>query len=182
MYDSIALLAALQHHGEGSAPDEIIMGRDENEPKKPRGRGRPFRPGESGNPAGRPQGSKNLTKLLLEKLDARADELIDSLIERALKGDAAATKIISDRVMPVQKGSFVDFVLPERLPDGSMDIVKVQENLLEAVALGKITPADAAHISMIFDKIMSARNEIYFHDQVFDMVDKVQKIEKLIKE
>ncbi|MBU3731926.1 MAG: hypothetical protein FGM26_10365 [Beijerinckiaceae bacterium] len=117
----------------------------------------------------------------MERLDGRAEELIDALIDRALKGDGAATRIISDRVMPIQKGSFVDFELPERLPDGSMDMVKVQESLLEAVATGKVTPADAAHISMIFDKIMSARNEVYFHDQVFEAVNEVQRIGKLVK-
>lgn len=79
-------------------------------------RGRPFKQGESGNPAGRPVGSKSMTKLLMERLDGRAEELIDALIDRALKGDGAATKIISDRVMPVQRGSFVDFDLPERAP------------------------------------------------------------------
>ena len=88
-------------------------------------RGRPFKQGESGNPAGRPVGSKSMTKLLMERLDGRAEELIDALIDRALKGDGAATKIISDRVMPVQRGSFVDFDLPERLPDGSMDFQSV---------------------------------------------------------
>jgi len=144
-------------------------------------RGRPFKQGESGNPAGRPVGSKSMTKLLMERLDGRAEELIDALIDRALKGDGAATKIISDRVMPVQRGSFVDFDLPERLPDGSMDMVKVQESLLEAVAAGKVTPADAAHLSMIFDKIMSARNEAYFHDKVFEAVTEVERIGKLVK-
>ena len=157
------------------------MGKEGGGEKRGRGPGRPFAKGEGGNPSGRPPGSKNLTKLLMERLDGRAEELIDALIDRALKGDGAATRIISDRVMPIQKGSFVDFELPERLPDGSMDMVKVQESLLEAVATGKVTPADAAHISMIFDKIMSARNEVYFHDQVFEAVNEVQRIGKLVK-
>ena len=158
------------------------MAKDGRDNGKPRGPGRPFPPGESGNPTGRPKGTKNLNKLLMEKLEDRADEIIETLIARALKGDHGAMKIISDRVMPVQKGTLVDFELPERLPDGSMDMVKVQESLLEAVASGKVSPHDAANISVIFDKIISAKNEAHFHDQVFDMVDKVQKIEKFIKE
>lgn len=157
------------------------MGGDGEGQKRGRGPGRPYQKGESGNRAGRPPGSKNLTKLLLDRLEGRAEELIDALIERAMQGDGAATRIISDRAMPIQKGSFVDFELPERLPDGSMDMVKVQESLLEAVAAGKVTPADAAHLSTIFDKIMSARNEAYFHDQVFDAVNEVKKIGKLVK-
>lgn len=148
---------------------------------KSRGPGRPFPRGESGNPTGRPKGTKNLNKLLMEKLEDRADEIIETLIERALKGDNGAMKIISDRVMPVQRGTFVDFDLPKRLPDGSLDMVRVQESLLEAVASGKITPHDAASISVIFDRIVSAKNDAYFHDQVFDAVERVQKIEKLIK-
>ena len=36
--------------------------------QEPRVRGRPFQPGQSGNPGGRPQGSKSLRNLLIEAL------------------------------------------------------------------------------------------------------------------
>ena len=157
------------------------MSTDDNRPKQGRGRGRPFEPGQSGNPAGRPKGSKNLTKLLLERLDDRAEELIDALIDRALKGDGAATKIISDRAMPVQKGMLVDFELPDRRPDGSMDPVKVQESLLEAVASGKITPSDAANISIIFDRMMNAKNDLLFEQKVLATEQEVMRIAKMVK-
>ena len=149
--------------------------------KAARGRGRPFPPGQSGNPAGRPKGSKNLTKLLLERLDDRADELIDAIIDRALKGDGAATKIIAERAMPAQKGMLVDFELPERRPDGSMDLVKVQESLLEAVASGKITPTDAANLSIIFDRMMAAKNELLFEQKVLATEQEVMRIAKIVK-
>ena len=149
--------------------------------KAARGRGRPFQPGQSGNPAGRPKGSKNLTKLLLERLDDRADELIDAIIDRALKGDGAATKIIAERAMPAQKGMLVDFELPERRPDGSMDLVKVQESLLEAVASGKITPTDAANLSIIFDRMMAAKNELLFEQKVLATEQEVMRIAKIVK-
>lgn len=157
------------------------MGREGSGGKRGRGPGRPFVKGESGNPAGRPPGSKNLTKLLMERLDDRAEELIDALIERALQGDGAATRIIAERAMPAQKGMLVDFELPERRPDGSMDPVKVQESLLEAVASGKITPADAANISIIFDRIISAKNELLFEQKVFATEQEVIKIAKMVK-
>ena len=153
----------------------------EEEKKVPRGRGRPFKAGQSGNPAGRPKGSKNLTKLLLERLDDRAELLIDAIIDRALKGDGAATKIIAERAMPAQKGMLVDFELPERRPDGSMDPVKVQESFLEAVASGKITPADAANLSIIFDRMMAAKNELLFEQKVLATEQEVMRIAKMVK-
>lgn len=153
----------------------------EEEKKAPRGRGRPFKAGQSGNPAGRPKGSKNLTKLLLERLDDRAELLIDAIIDRALKGDGAATKIIAERAMPAQKGMLVDFELPERRPDGSMDPVKVQESFLEAVASGKITPADAANLSIIFDRMMAAKNELLFEQKVLATEQEVMRIAKMVK-
>ena len=153
----------------------------EEKKKVPRGRGRPFKAGQSGNPAGRPKGSKNLTKLLLERLDDRAELLIDAIIDRALKGDGAATKIIAERAMPAQKGMLVDFELPERRPDGSMDPVKVQESFLEAVASGKITPADAANLSIIFDRMMAAKNELLFEQKVLATEQEVMRIAKMVK-
>ena len=157
------------------------MGNEGGGEKRGRGPGRPFAKGESGNPSGRPPGSKNLTKLLMERLDGRAEELIDALIDRALKGDGAATRIIADRAMPAQKGMLVDFELPEKRPDGSMDPVKVQESLLEAVASGKITPADAANLSIIFDRMMAAKNELLFEQKVLATEQEVMRIAKMVK-
>ena len=51
-------------------------------------RGRPFEPGQSGNPLGRPKGSRNKTTLLAESLlDDQSEPIIRKVIEKALQGD-----------------------------------------------------------------------------------------------
>lgn len=59
-----------------------------------------FKPGESGNPAGRPKGQKWLKTRLREALEATgADkDIVLALIEKAKKGDIMAIKEIMDRV------------------------------------------------------------------------------------
>jgi hypothetical protein len=50
-----------------------------------RGRGRPFEPGQSGNPAGKPKGTRHqLTMLAEQLLEGEAEELTRKAIERAL--------------------------------------------------------------------------------------------------
>jgi hypothetical protein len=53
----------------------------------------PFQPGQSGNPAGRPRGSRNRRTIIVEKLlDDSASELTTAAIERATAGDPAALR------------------------------------------------------------------------------------------
>ena len=70
-------------------------------------RGRPFAPGQSGNPGGRPRGSKSLVNLLIEALRKRAKDgkggekefyelLAESIVVNAAKGNAALVKLIFD--------------------------------------------------------------------------------------
>jgi len=62
---------------------------------------RPFKPGQSGNPKGRPKGSgiTDRLKKLLEKEDGKiADALAQSIISAALRGDYRFVKEILDRV------------------------------------------------------------------------------------
>jgi hypothetical protein len=70
-------------------------------------RGRPFQPGQSGNPGGRPRGSKSLVNLLIEALRKRAKDgkggekefyelLAESIVVNAAKGNAALVKLIFD--------------------------------------------------------------------------------------
>jgi hypothetical protein len=54
-------------------------------------RGRPFEPGKSGNPKGRPKGSRNQATLLAEALlDGEAETLTRTMIEKASDGDTTA--------------------------------------------------------------------------------------------
>lgn len=53
-----------------------------------------FRPGQSGNPSGRPKGSRNATTLALEGLlDGQANALTQKAIDLALTGDMAALRL-----------------------------------------------------------------------------------------
>jgi len=63
-----------------------------------------FKPGQSGNPAGRPKGSKNKTKLLAEGLIGNsAKKIVKKVIEKALEGNEACLRMCMDRILPAQR-------------------------------------------------------------------------------
>ena len=73
-----------------------------------------FPKGQSGNPGGRPKGSRNATTLALETLlDGQATALTQKAIDLALTGDLAALRLCLDRILPPRKDSPVAFDLPE---------------------------------------------------------------------
>ena len=67
--------------------------------------------GESGNPAGRPKGSKNKVTLLREAVLADCQEqllehfpsIVEKTIELAEKGDPTCLKLLWDRTVPARK-------------------------------------------------------------------------------
>ena len=76
----------------------------ENLERKQRGKGRPFKPGESGNPSGKPPGAKNrATRLAQTLLDGEEEALVRKVIELAKGGDMQALKVCLDRLGPPQK-------------------------------------------------------------------------------
>ena len=78
-----------------------------------------FRPGQSGNPRGRPQGSRHKTSMAIDALlDGDAERLTRKAIEMALSGDGTAMRLCLDRIAPARKDRPVPFTLPtlKRLP------------------------------------------------------------------
>jgi len=63
---------------------------------------RKWQPGESGNPKGRPKGS-GLAGELRRAIGARAVELVEAMLARALEGDTAAASVLLARVLPALK-------------------------------------------------------------------------------
>jgi hypothetical protein len=60
-----------------------------------------FPKGQSGNPGGRPKGSRNATTIALETLlDGQATALTQKAIDVALTGDIPALRLCLDRILP----------------------------------------------------------------------------------
>ena len=70
-----------------------------------------WKPGQSGNPNGRPKGSKNKLTILREAVLANAEnivlenweELVQCTVALAKAGDPTALKILWDRVIPAKR-------------------------------------------------------------------------------
>jgi hypothetical protein len=119
----------------------------------PKQRG-PFRPGQSGNPNGRPKGSRNSTTLALESLlDGQAKALTQKAVDLALAGDLIALRICLDRIMPVRKHRPIEIQLPKM--ETIADAPKATA-ITAAVARGEITFTDAADVSRLDETYVRA--------------------------
>lgn len=110
-----------------------------------------FRPGQSGNPQGRPKGALNkTTRTVLALLEGEAESVARVAIEAALAGDMVAVRLVLDRLVPTAKERTV--ALPG-LPDTTTaaGISAAQQHILEAVATGALTPGEASTLAGIIE-------------------------------
>lgn len=117
-----------------------------------------FKPGQSGNPAGKKPGTRHKVSLLAEKLMSDdVEKVTKSVIDAAVAGDMAACRLILDRIVPARKDATISIDLPEitTLEEASTAmqmIVKAAANaeigLSEADALTKLVQGVSQAIEM----------------------------------
>ena len=124
-----------------------------------------FAPGQSGNPAGKPKGSRHKATLAAEALlDGESEALTRKAIELALKGDAQALRMCLDRIVPPRKDRPVSFKLPPIVTAG--DAVKAFTAIAEAVAGGELTPSEAAEFGKLLDGFTRALEASEFEERI----------------
>lgn len=81
----------------------------------------PWKPGQSGNPEGRPKGARNKATLAAEALlDGEAETLTRKAVELALKGDTTALRLCLERILPPRRGRPITFTLPQVTNTGDL--------------------------------------------------------------
>lgn len=111
-----------------------------------------FVKGISGNPAGRPPGSRNQAGLLMEALlEGEAHDLTRKLIEMAKEGNAVALRLCIDRLLPRQRDRTVHFPMPSiKTLD---DIAQATMSIITAVSEGNLTPQEGEAMSRIVNDL-----------------------------
>ena len=118
-------------------------------------RGRPFRPGVSGNVAGRPKGSRNRATIMAKALcDSDAVDIVRAITAKAKRGDMVAARLVLDRLWPAPKGCTVTF--PALAATDASGVVQAQAALLRCVAAGELTPDEAQAVSSMLSTQLRA--------------------------
>jgi hypothetical protein len=124
-----------------------------------------FQPGQSGNPAGRPRGTRAKTTILAEQmLGAEAEAIVQAAIDMAKAGDAAAVRVCFDRLAPRPRDRAVEFELPPL--HSAASALSALADIAAAVSRGELTPAEADNVSRLLDRYVRTLESADFEQRV----------------
>lgn len=139
-----------------------------NAGKKQGGR---FRPGKSGNPAGKRPGTLNhATRAVLDLLDGEAEALTRKAVELALEGDTTALRLCLERLAPPAKSRPVLFDLPPIVT--AADCAAALGSVLSAVAAGRLTPEEAVAVAGLLETKRKAIETVEIESRLSALEDR----------
>jgi hypothetical protein len=133
-----------------------------------------FKPGKSGNPRGRPAGARNKASLLLDKLmQGGAEEIMNTIIDRAKGGDMSAARLVLERLVPPAKERPVAIKLPDA--STAKGLLDAQELIIASVASGGLLPGEGEALMRMLD---NQRKTI----ETADFEERLRKIEEQLED
>ena len=100
-----------------------------------------WKPGQSGNPEGRPAGTGEVAKLRAAIAD-RVRELVAAMMARALDGDVGAARLLLERAIAPLKAAEQSQALS--LPDGTL--TQQGRAVMASVAAAELAPGQGAEL------------------------------------
>jgi hypothetical protein len=133
------------------AAAEISVAPVENKLEKQRGR--PFEPGRSGNPNGRPRGSRNHVTKATEALHEHSEALVAKAVAMALAGDSSMLRALVSSIIPRTRDRTVEFDLPAI--ETAADACAASAAVLRACSRGELTPNEATEFMALISSHVS---------------------------
>jgi hypothetical protein len=111
--------------------------------------------GVSGNPTGRPKGSRNKVTVALQALlDGEAEELTRKCINLAKTGDSTALRLVMERLIPPMRDRALSIDLPHVVDVSG--VPPALASVLASVASGEITPGEGGALCGMLGAVSKA--------------------------
>ena len=127
-----------------------------------------FKPGQSGNPAGRPK-DKTPATLLRKSIVNEMPEIVKTLVDSAKNGDIQAAKVLLDRICPPLRSQ----ALPIEVEMGDT-LPNTGGNILSAILSGDIPP----DIGSILIKALTDQGKLI---ELQEIAERLKRLEKVLE-
>ena len=109
-----------------------------------------WKPGQSGNPKGKPHGTRNkATMMVLQLMEGAAAEITKTVLDAARGGDLGAAKLVLERLAPPMRERPVNIELPDT---GTLEgCSQAQSAILQSVGVGDLLPSEGAVLAGIVE-------------------------------
>lgn len=114
-----------------------------------------FKPGQSGNPMGKPKGTRNrITRAMEELLEQDGEAITKRAAELAKLGHPVALRLCLERLLPPVRERPMQFALPQLAT--AQDAPAAMAAILTAVANGELTPGEAETLTGLVETFRRA--------------------------
>lgn len=109
-----------------------------------------WKKGQSGNPKGKPYGTRNkATQMVLGLMEGAAEEITKAVLDAARGGDLSAAKMVLERLAPPMRERPINIDLPDTgTAQGCAD---ASNAVLQAVGVGDLLPGEGATLAGIIE-------------------------------
>ena len=132
-----------------------------------------FKKGESGNPQGRPPGTRNKTTIAaLALIEDEGEQLTRKAVELALNGDLQALKLCMDRLAPPAKERPLEaFKLPQLTDQRS--VLEALNAIANQLSEGELLPAEANSICKVLEQYRK-------HFETTELTERLEVLERTL--
>ena len=109
-----------------------------------------WKPGQSGNPAGKPPGTRNrATMMVLALMEEGAEEVAGAIVNAAKAGDLGAAKLVLERLAPPVRERAIALDLPDTATLAGVN--EAQRAIVRAVGEGELLPGEGNALASILE-------------------------------